>query len=619
MRLCPPYPILQALPVLLGVLIAGAVVPVIVATFHINRSNAHALLGARAELLVDGLENQLTTLLDPVEAQFQVARDHIETEGLWDDDVDALELFVEGVLTGAPQLAGMGVIRPDGSMRRWQTGRSGAIEEPSTAVPLGGDALAGAQQTDGILWAAPFASEVLGDVIMNPRIRLALGDGQTGVLVGAVTGVQLTEYVTDLSNDTVTAYVLYDRTGLIAYPGRREVAGSVPTGALPSIATSSNPILRDIWKEQNPLTQTGDMGDTQGHWAPIEGVPHIFFYREISGYGPQNLLVGVSIASSESWLFRRSAAVGVGVGIVFLILAIGAGTAVARRLAKPFVQFDDALGNLQNMEFEKAVLPEMQRSPILEMATSANRLGMAARALARINQYVPRSLAKRLMQSPEKAAIANEREVTIMFIDLEGFSDFASRRPASDIAEWLNALFAAIGPLIEDSGGVIDKYTGDGLMAFWGAPEVQHDHVARTVMAACTISKMAEGQVAILGQTDSPRLRVGLHSGVAIVGNLGFEGRVNYTLVGQAVNRAERVEQSLRGICPEKKVVIGLSGELWDAHGPFDQLAIAETIEAKSGPVLVVEPKPRNSLDRAIGREHIAAAQKETVPRSRCT
>lgn len=592
MRLRPPYPISQALPVLLGVLILAAILPVVVSSYLINRTNADALLSARAELLVDGLENQLTGLLNPVARQFEAARDHIAAEGLSLDDPEPFEDFVEGLLLGAPQLSGVGVIRPDGTMRRWQSGRRGAIEEPRSALPFADRALARVEEAEDTNWAAPFVSLVLDDTILNPRIGLFRNGSLIGVLVGGVTGTRLSDYVADLSDENLTAFVLYDRTGLIAYPGRTQDEETPESSELPSIAESSNIALRDMWKEQNPLTQTSRLSNTEGHWSRIDGTAYAYFYREIEGYGPANLMVGVAIKSSESWLFRWSAAISAGIGIALIGVALWIGRYTAKRIARPFVQLDEALGRLQNMEFGNVTLPDLQSSPISEWRTSANRLVRTARALASFNQYVPRSLARRLMRRPESAASAMERDVTIMFIDLEGFTVFAANRTAADVAAWLNGLFAKIGPIIEESGGVIDKYTGDGLMAFWGAPDPQADHRERAVKAARAIAHEIDRSHDMFGDGKAPRLRIGLHSGPAIVGNLGFEGRLNYTLIGNTVNMAERVEQRLRGEYPDRRVIIGISSDMWEDCSPIAGVTPIDQLRLQNATAIVVSVNP---------------------------
>lgn len=179
-----------------------------------------ALPSARAELPVDGFENQGAGRPGPVATRFKAARDQFEAADRSPEDADGLENFIQDVLTSAPQLSGMGVIRPDRLMRLWETGIPDAMEKPREALRLVEETLTAARETDDTLRAAPFVSLVLVYVILAPRIRHDMGAGQTGVLVGGTTGARLSEYMPDLSNDTLTAFVLYDRPVLIACSGR---------------------------------------------------------------------------------------------------------------------------------------------------------------------------------------------------------------------------------------------------------------------------------------------------------------------------------------------------------------------------------------------------------------
>jgi len=555
------YPIARVIPVVLAILVAATVLPILLTTYLINRSNTDALLSARAELLVDGLENQLRGLLDPVAAQLETARAYIEERDLDIDDQKRFQTYIEGLLGGTLQVSGMGVIRPDGSMRRWERGRDGAIEEPPSALPLVGEALATAPDLTTVFWSAPFVSFVLADTILNPRMTIRRDGEFYGILTIGVTGQRLSSYVAELSRENVTAFILYDRDKLIAYPNG---SGSVkvPTStALPTIADSTSAVLRNIWNEQNPLTRTSQMVRTQGHWARIDSTPYAYFYREIEGYAPESLLVGVAIPSAESRWFRWAATIAAGLGLVLLIIAVVIAAQLGRRIAIPVIQLEHALAKFETMDFRDVALSAVTRSRISEWRSSAQRLIKTAKALTSFNQYVPGTLARRLMASPDDATVAQERDVTVMFIDLEGFSAFAARRPAPVVADGLNAIFAQIGPIIENTGGVIDKYTGDGLMAFWGAPDELKNHLDCAVSAALQIKKSFDGELSDGLPADLPRVRIGISTGPVIVGNLGFEGRWNYTLVGRTVNTGERIEQSLRGILPERPVIIGLSAE----------------------------------------------------------
>jgi len=149
-----------------------------------------------------------------------------------------------------------------------------------------------------------------------------------------------------------------------------------------------------------------------------------------------------------------------------------------------------------------------------------------------------------------------------MFTDLEGYTDFSSRRPAAEVVSYLNDLLARVGPVIEANGGTIDKYIGDSIMAFWGAPEEQPEHARMACHAACAIvseveafnaARQARGEHAC-------RMRIGLHTGPVSVGNIGFAGRVDYTIIGRTVNVAQRLEQSGRQVAKDSEVVILASG-----------------------------------------------------------
>ena len=124
--------------------------------------------------------------------------------------------------------------------------------------------------------------------------------------------------------------------------------------------------------------------------------------------------------------------------------------------------------------------------------------------------------------------------------------------PASQVAELLNEHFALVAECIETEGGVLDKYIGDAAMAFWGAPEVQPDHAERACNAAQRIAvAIAEDNSKRQRNGLEPvRVRMGIHSGLALVGNIGAPDRVNYTVIGDTVNIAQRLEELCRKLAP---------------------------------------------------------------------
>src|SRR5258708_16097094 len=131
-----------------------------------------------------------------------------------------------------------------------------------------------------------------------------------------------------------------------------------------------------------------------------------------------------------------------------------------------------------------------------------------------------------------------------MFTDIAGFTHQAERLSASDTAAFLNDHFSLLIPCIEAEGGTVDKFIGDSVMAFWSAPEPQPDHADRACRTALAIRAAVSAENdARCGRGEPPiRLRIGIHTGPAVIGNIGSAERVNYTVVGDTVNMAQRCE-----------------------------------------------------------------------------
>jgi len=145
--------------------------------------------------------------------------------------------------------------------------------------------------------------------------------------------------------------------------------------------------------------------------------------------------------------------------------------------------------------------------------------------------------------------------------------------PAARTAALLNHHFALMAQCIENEEGTIDKFLGDGVMAFWGAPDRQADHAAR---AARTVLAIADAIARDNRQRREDgglpiKLRIGLHSGTVVVGNIGAPERMNYTIVGDTVNTAKRLEQLGKVLgTAEEAVTILISAETAAALEPGD-------------------------------------------------
>ncbi len=214
-----------------------------------------------------------------------------------------------------------------------------------------------------------------------------------------------------------------------------------------------------------------------------------------------------------------------------------------------------------------------------------------ARGLKLSATYLPRALVARLTAQQGGLPASEDRAITVMFCDLEGYTTHSRGRPATETAAYLNELLGRIGPAIETSGGTIDKYTGDGLMAFWGAPDPSTDHARAACFGALAVAHEIEAfnRQRRARQLDACRMRIGLHTGTVVVGNIGFAGRVDYTAIGEAVNVASRLEQFGR-----------------HASGAGDTtIVVSATCRSAAGPGLPLR-SPRRHPARHLGRRRAA-------------
>jgi adenylate cyclase len=156
-------------------------------------------------------------------------------------------------------------------------------------------------------------------------------------------------------------------------------------------------------------------------------------------------------------------------------------------------------------------------------------------------------LVSRLVAGHGGAAIASREAVlTVMFTDIIGFTRMSQHMAPDAVAAMLNAHFEVLGRCIEAEDGTLDKYIGDAVMAFWGAPEDQPDHAARACRAAIAIARAIEAANAV-PEHPAIRIKIAIHSGPVVVGNIGAPSRINYTVVGDTVNTCSRIET----LCPE--------------------------------------------------------------------
>ncbi|MDZ4404773.1 adenylate/guanylate cyclase domain-containing protein [Prosthecobacter sp.] len=173
------------------------------------------------------------------------------------------------------------------------------------------------------------------------------------------------------------------------------------------------------------------------------------------------------------------------------------------------------------------------------------RLSVEQEQRERLGRYFSPEVARQITESEAGLAAGQDRLLTVLFTDLRSFTSMAERLEASQIVPLLNAYFEEMVAVVFKHGGTLDKYLGDGLMIYFGAPLPQPDHAARAVRCAMEMLERLDALNHAHGLVGRPALRmgIGIHTGMAVVGTMGASHRQDYTAIGSTVNLASRLEQ----------------------------------------------------------------------------
>ncbi len=228
------------------------------------------------------------------------------------------------------------------------------------------------------------------------------------------------------------------------------------------------------------------------------------------------------------------------IGLAVLILVAGILSAWLARwvIAKPLITVVDELKHVERFELE-----QVRRHPsrIAELANLSSAIADMAAGLAAFRKYIPADLVKTLVrEGVEPRPGGSMRTLTVLFADIAGFTGL-SERLGDRIIPLLSNYLDIMSREVSAEGGTIDKFIGDAVMAFWGAPAANADHAVDACRAALACQQALRAELKDDGGRPL-RVRIGINSGEMLVGNIGSEFRLNYTVIGDAVNVASRLE-----------------------------------------------------------------------------
>jgi len=238
---------------------------------------------------------------------------------------------------------------------------------------------------------------------------------------------------------------------------------------------------------------------------------------------------------------------------------------LSRYIAKHIARVAEQFASARRLSFADA--PRQRRSFIGELSDLEGGFALLQNALSSFAKFVPADVVTRFIESgmPVTPGV-EQRDATIFFCDLEGFSGQAENMTPDQLLSQLTQYFATMTGAIADERGTIDKFIGDAVMAFWGAPAATDDHALRACRAAIRARRrMAKLQATWRTEGSAAmNVRIGLHSSSVLVGNIGSPERLSYTAIGDGVNVASRLEGMNKefgsSVCVSDAVLAALGG-----------------------------------------------------------
>jgi len=543
------------------------------------RENTIELLRDREEYLIDLLVERVRGHLDPVVKANAHLAELIGDRAVSTSDLQQLARSMRNTMAATPQVVGMAFVTPGMRVLRYQrdTGSLTDLQLNGTDNPEIVDELEKAKGQNGPYWGNLIRSERLKSTLLNRRAPVRVDGRFIGILISAISLAELSQYLKeeDQKSSAQNSFLLYGRGHVLAHPSMAD--GDYPMSArqpIPAIDQMDDPVLRNIWNEGARRQGVVRGERTREHLLDLGDDTYVVMYRQIEGLAAVPLQVGAYVKLERNFgpqfirLWRALVA-----GLLIVLVAVVGALWLGRRMARPIGELAGAAENIRALQLDPA--PSVERSRLKELDNAATAFNSMIAGLKWFETYVPRSLVRSLLADNEESAVLSaERDVTVLFTDIRNFTARAEAMGAAETAEFLNCHFSLVAACVENEGGTIDKYIGDSVMAFWGAPHPVIDHAARACRAAIAIRHRIAVKNAEDGKLGQPALRmgIGVHSGKVLAGNIGAPGRVNYTLVGDAVNLAQRLEQLCKPFAePDNAVTILISRDVAEAvKGVFD-------------------------------------------------
>lgn len=564
----PRYSIATVLALTLVAFIIVVVAAIVLPLLYLGRESTVALLRDKGALQLNMIELRVREQMEPVANQLTFIADVLSGSSIGDRDRRRISDILTGALSATPQISSLSFVDADNVSTTALRNNTGVTIRTASLLYDSVMADAGETETAGV-WAG-VVHEPSGEIYIVRRQAVHRDGRFIGMLFARISVRQLSSFLAAQPGLESSGFILYDHDFVLAHP--RLIRPFPYLGAdqlLPRVGQVDDPILAAIWDKPTTLPLLGHTS-ANVHAVRVGNFSWLFITRTIHEYGDPPWMIGTYVRAVDALAdLRQLMMAGLGAAAT-LALAIVAAVLLGQLIARPVQQLALAARHLRSLRFSD--MPKLPRSVFRELDDQARAFADLVAALRWFEVYVPRKLVRRLALRRDGGPLPSvERQVTVMFTDIVGFTPLSEQMGPVETAELLNSHFEIVTRRIEQHEGTVDKFIGDSVMAVWGAFGHKRDHAEHAIQAAAAIARAiwTENRERVATGRLPIRIRIGIHTGPVVIGNIGSEGRINYTIVGDTVNAAQRIEQLGRQfLADDVEVVVLFSGATEENLGP---------------------------------------------------
>ncbi|MEH0073914.1 adenylate/guanylate cyclase domain-containing protein [Pannonibacter sp. Pt2] len=456
-----------------------------------------------------------------------------------------------------------------------------------------------AEAAAGPFWLPPDYDVLRRETLLSYVAPVRREGVYLGYAAVSIPSSGLSQIARDLSDSQLEVFLLYGEKELLAHPDLNPKDATLSEkNDLVDIGKAPDPLLARLASLTPVDPRRFDLGEAHAMFegeTEEHGRYYVVLERTAAKFGELPVITGAIMPASVLEQPLEELYISILIALSILVAALAGSAAMAYRIAQPIRRA--AAGARAIARLDIAGLKPLPSSRIEELKDLASGFNAMTTALAAFVRYVPRSLVLKLLREGSGSAAPQERQVAVLFTDVVGFTSICEGMDARATADFVNHHLTLIGSVVERHGGTIDKYIGDSVMAFWGAPDHMDNPASSAAAAALDIERALKADNALRREKglEPVRIRAGLHVGPLIVGDIGAPGRVNYTVIGDTVNIAARLESLGHAVDPGAEAVILASADVASALAaqtgasrPVITPLGEQTVKGKSQPVTVV-------------------------------